>query len=83
MRSLPSTAPGTARCAPATRSSACRFKDGKPTGGYEDFITGWSLGEAQPQVWGRPVAIVVHRDGSLLISDDAHNQIWRVTYKQP
>ena len=59
------------------------FKDGKPTGGYEDFITGWSLGEAQPQVWGRPVAIVVHRDGSLLISDDAHNQIWRVTYKQP
>ncbi len=59
------------------------FNDGKPTGGYEDFITGWSLGEAQPQVWGRPVAIVVHSDGSLLISDDAHNQIWRVTYKQP
>jgi glucose/arabinose dehydrogenase len=56
------------------------LKDGKPTGGYEDFITGWSLGEAQSQVWGRPVSIAVHRDGSLLISDDAHNLIWRVTY---
>jgi glucose/arabinose dehydrogenase len=56
------------------------FKDGKPTGGYEDFITGWSLGEAQSQVWGRPVALAVHRDGSLLVSDDAHNVIWRVTY---
>ena len=56
------------------------FKDGKPTGDYEDFITGWSLGEGQSQVWGRPVSIAVHRDGSLLISDDAHNVIWRVTY---
>jgi glucose/arabinose dehydrogenase len=56
------------------------FKDGKPTGEYEDFITGWSLGDAQPSVWGRPVAIAVHKDGSLLISDDAHNVIWRVSY---
>ena len=56
------------------------FKDGKPTGEYQDFVTGWSLGEAQPQVWGRPVALAVHRDGSLLISDDAHNLIWRITY---
>jgi glucose/arabinose dehydrogenase len=56
------------------------FKDGKPTGDYEDFITGWSLGEGQSQVWGRPVSIAVHRDGSLLVSDDAHNLIWRVTY---
>jgi glucose/arabinose dehydrogenase len=56
------------------------FHDGKATGAYEDFITGWSLGPAQPGVWGRPVSIVVHKDGSLLITDDAHNVIWRVTY---
>jgi glucose/arabinose dehydrogenase len=32
-------------------------------------------------VWGRPVAIVVRKDGSMLVTDDAHNIIWRVTYK--
>jgi glucose/arabinose dehydrogenase len=56
-------------------------RDGKPTGEYEDFIVGWSLGENQSKVWGRPVAIVVHKDGSMLVTDDAHNVIWRVTYK--
>jgi glucose/arabinose dehydrogenase len=56
-------------------------RDGKPTGEYEDFIVGWSLGENQSKVWGRPVAIVVRTDGSLLVTDDAHNIIWRVTYK--
>jgi glucose/arabinose dehydrogenase len=56
-------------------------RDGKPTGEYEDFIVGWSLGEDQSKVWGRPVAIVVRKDGSMLVTDDAHNLIWRVTYK--
>ena len=49
-----------------------RARDGKPVG-YEEFITGWQ-GESQPgqapNRWGRPVDIVVHRDGSLLVSDD-------------
>ena len=27
----------------------------KPTGAYEDFITGWLIDEAKPEVWGRPV----------------------------
>jgi glucose/arabinose dehydrogenase len=56
-------------------------RDGKPTGEYEDFVVGWSLGEGQSKVWGRPVAIVVRKDGSMLVTDDAHNLIWRVTYK--
>jgi glucose/arabinose dehydrogenase len=56
-------------------------RDGKPTGEYEDFVVGWSLGENQSKVWGRPVAIVARKDGSMLITDDAHNIIWRVTYK--
>ena len=57
------------------------IRDGKATGAYEDFITGWLIDEAKPQVWGRPVGLAVHRDGSLLITDDAHNLIWRVTYQ--
>jgi glucose/arabinose dehydrogenase len=55
-------------------------RDGKATGEYDDFITGWSLGEARSEVWGRPVSIVPRQDGSILVTDDAHNVIWRVTY---
>ena len=57
------------------------IRDGKATGEYEDFITGWLIDDAKPEVWGRPVGLAVHRDGSLLITDDAHNLIWRVTYQ--
>ena len=59
-----------------------RFKDGKPVGGYEDFLTGFMLGEDQREVWGRPVSVLVRRDGSLLVSDDGGGKIWRVTYSQ-
>jgi glucose/arabinose dehydrogenase len=31
-------------------------------------------------VWGRPVGITVAADGSLLVSDDASNSIWRVSH---
>jgi len=31
-------------------------------------------------VWGRPVGVAVAKDGSLLVSDDGSNTIWRVTY---
>jgi glucose/arabinose dehydrogenase len=57
------------------------IRDGKATGAYEDFITGWLVAEDKPQVWGRPVALAVHRDGSLLVTDDAHNLIWRVSHQ--
>lgn len=60
-----------------------RFKDGKPVGGYEDFISGWMLGPDQREVWGRPVGLLVLPDGSMLITDDGANKIWRVTYKAP
>ena len=62
-----------------------RFKDGKPVGGYDDFITGWMLDENSREVWGRPVGLLVLKDGSMLITDDAEgfNKIWRVTYSQP
>ncbi|MFN7948660.1 MAG: sorbosone dehydrogenase family protein [Blastocatellia bacterium] len=56
------------------------FKDGKPEGGYENFVTGWLTDAPKQEVWGRPVGLVVLRDGSLLIVDDGAKKIWRVTY---
>ena len=50
----------------------------KATGEYEDFLTGFVLPDGK--VWGRPVGVVVAKDGSLLVSDDGSNSIWRVTY---
>jgi glucose/arabinose dehydrogenase len=58
-----------------------RFKDGKPAGGVEDFLGGWMLDENKTEVWGRPVGLAVLPDGSLLVSDDGGNRIWRVFYK--
>jgi glucose/arabinose dehydrogenase len=43
----------------------------------EVFAEGWKQGE---QAWGRPVDVLVLRDGSLLISDDQTDAIYRVTY---
>ncbi len=60
-----------------------RFNDGKAAGGYEDFLTGFMLGEDKPEVWGRPVGVLVLRDGSLLVGDDGGGKIWRVTYTSP
>ena len=51
---------------------------GKATGEYEDFLTGFVLPNGQ--VWGRPVGVTVMSDGSLLVSDDGSNSIWRVSY---
>ncbi len=51
---------------------------GHATGEYEDFLTGFVLPDGQ--VWGRPVGIVTASDGSLLVSDDGSNTIWRVSY---
>ena len=56
-----------------------RFRDGKPVGGYEDFMTGFLTDPSQRDVWGRPVGVVVAKDGSLLVSDDGGHCIWRVS----
>jgi glucose/arabinose dehydrogenase len=53
------------------------FSGGKPSGGFEDFLTGFIAG-AENDVYGRPVGVAVTRDGSLLVADDAGNIIWRV-----
>lgn len=51
----------------------------RPTGEYEDFMTGFVVDGAR--VWGRPVGVTVAPDGSLLVSDDGSNSIWRISYK--
>jgi len=49
----------------------------RAAGSYEDFLTGFvtEVGE----VWGRPVGVAVAADGSLLVSDDGGEVVWRVS----
>jgi glucose/arabinose dehydrogenase len=51
---------------------------GDASGEYEDFLTGFVLPDGN--VWGRPVGVTVAPDGSILVSDDGSNSIWRVSY---
>jgi glucose/arabinose dehydrogenase len=51
---------------------------GHATGEYEDFMTGFVLDNGD--VWGRPVAVTVAPDGSLLVTDDGSNSIWHISY---
>jgi glucose/arabinose dehydrogenase len=53
------------------------FNNGRPTGEYEDFMTGFVVSEKH--VWGRPVGVAVAKDGSLLVSEDTNGTIWRVS----
>lgn len=58
-----------------------KFAGGRPENTYENFVTGfWSAGTTPPKVWGRPAGLLVDKDGSLLIADDAGKTIWRVRY---
>ena len=61
------------------------FKNGRPSGGYENFVTGFWNGADKPgnpaHVWGRPAGLAVAKDGSLLIADDAGKVVWRVRYE--
>jgi glucose/arabinose dehydrogenase len=50
----------------------------RASGEYEDFLTGFVVDNGH--VWGRPVGITVAQDGSLLVSDDGSNSIWRISY---
>jgi glucose/arabinose dehydrogenase len=53
---------------------------GKPTGEYEDFMTGFVL--ASGDVWGRPVGVAVGKDGWLYVTEDGSGSIWRVSYSR-
>lgn len=55
------------------------FANGKPSGKPEDFLTGFVANADKAEVYGRPVAVTVTPDGSLLVNDDSGNTIWKVT----
>ncbi|WP_400192162.1 hypothetical protein [Hymenobacter sp. B81] len=50
---------------------------GRQATSYEPFATGWLQGERS---WGRPVALLVLPDGSLLVSDDQNDCVYRISY---
>ncbi len=56
------------------------FKDGQPQSGPQDFLTGWMMGSDMREVWGRPVGLLLLKDGSMLVSEDGGRKIWRVSY---
>ncbi len=58
------------------------FEDGKPAGKPEDFLTGFIIEPDKDKVRGRPVGAVILPDGSMLITDDTTNHIWRVSYNK-
>jgi hypothetical protein len=55
-----------------------RMRNGVPTGEYDDFMVGFVVDD--DHVWGRPVAATVASDGSLLLTDDGANLIYRISY---
>ncbi len=55
------------------------FRDGRPDGKPEDFVTGFMPADQQGVAHGRPVGVTFDSAGALLIADDVGNTIWRVT----
>ncbi|GHB77266.1 PQQ-dependent sugar dehydrogenase [Persicitalea jodogahamensis] len=55
------------------------FKDGKPSGKMEDFLTGFIANSEDSKVYGRPVGVTVLDDGSMLVADDDSGTIWRIS----
>jgi glucose/arabinose dehydrogenase len=53
------------------------MKNGKPTGEYQDFMTGFITEDGN--AWARPVGAAVAKDGSLLVSDDGANLVYRIS----
>jgi glucose/arabinose dehydrogenase len=59
--------------------------NGRP-GPIEDFVSNMLVSNGENggpiEAWGRPVGITVARDGSLLVSDDGSNVIWKVSARK-
>ncbi|HVX67798.1 MAG TPA: sorbosone dehydrogenase family protein [Bryobacteraceae bacterium] len=55
------------------------MKQGRATGEYEDFLTGFVTPSGE--VWGRPVGVAVASDGALIVTDDGSDSVWRVSYQ--
>lgn len=55
------------------------FANGKPSGPPEDFLTGFISDLSKAEVFGRPVCVAFLADGSMLVTDDVSNIIWRIS----
>ncbi len=56
------------------------FGGAQPSGKAVDVLTGFRVNDV---AYGRPVGVIVARDGSLLVADDVGNKVWRVTSATP
>jgi glucose/arabinose dehydrogenase len=56
------------------------MKDGAPTGEYQDFMVGFVTPDGK--AWARPASLTEASDGSLLLSDDGANVIYRISYSR-
>jgi glucose/arabinose dehydrogenase len=57
-------------------------ESGQPTGGYEDFVTGFLLDPSVPRVFGRPVGVAIAPDGSVLFTEESNGRIYRVAFRR-
>ena len=56
------------------------FRNGMPSDAPEPFMTGFVPDAAKKTVYGRPVGVAIAPDGSVFVSDDGANVIWRVWF---
>ncbi len=68
------------RSKPVGYRIAVAFPAADGTVEHEVFADGWLSGSS---AWGRPVDVQELPDGSLLVSDDAADRIYRITYSAP
>ncbi|MDQ3235785.1 MAG: sorbosone dehydrogenase family protein, partial [Pseudobdellovibrionaceae bacterium] len=54
------------------------FKDGKPAGELQDFLTGFVVNASTAEVYGRPTGVRVLDSGTILVTDDSGDKIWSV-----
>jgi glucose/arabinose dehydrogenase len=52
----------------------------RPLGYYEEFLKGFLIDPQGPTTWGRPVGMFEMKDGSLLVSEDGNNRLYRIEY---
>ncbi|MDX9664736.1 sorbosone dehydrogenase family protein [Pseudomonas sp. P5_152] len=56
------------------------FSAGKPSGEPLDVLSGFL--NQDEEAMGRPVGVVIDRQGNLLVADDVGNKVWRVSARQ-
>ncbi len=62
------------------RVSLVKVENNTKATSYETFASGWLDDETQ-KVWGRPVDVLELNDGSMLVSDDQADVVYRISYK--